>query len=226
MRKWKGFADRREAGRWLAKVTRALNLCNPVVLALPRGGVPVAFEVAKTLGAPMDVLLVRKISAPGQEEYGIGAVIDGASPPFIIDFAAARLTGADQNYIDHQVTLQLAEIERRRALYCTHTPINLAGRDVIVVDDGIANGGTMRAALTALGKVGARRLVLAVPIGPAKLLAELGELCDRVVYLLAPRHFHAVGAHYCNFAPVSDAEVVNLLAKARDFEGACLHEAY
>ena len=128
MRKWKGFADRREAGRWLAKVTRALNLDNPVVLALPRGGVPVAFEVAKALGAPMDVLLVHKISAPGQEEYGIGAVIDGASPQVIIDAIAARLTGADQAYIDQQVTQQLAEIERRRVLYCTHAPVSLVGR--------------------------------------------------------------------------------------------------
>ena len=226
MPEWKGFTDRREAGRWLAKVTRALNLDKPVVVALPRGGVPVGFEVARALNAPLDVLLVRKISAPGQEEYGIGAVIDGVSPQVVIDAAAARMTGADQNYIDDQVTLHLLEIERRRALYCTHPPICLGGRNVIVVDDGISNGGTVRAALAALTKLGPKRLVLAAPVGPAKLLAELSGRCDRVVYLLSPRPFRAVGLHYRNFAQVTDADVVQLLAKSRDIEGAGLQEAY
>ena len=119
------FSDRREAGAALVQPIKALALVDPVVLALPRGGVPVGFEIAQALRAPLDILLVRKIGAPGHEEFGIGALVDGASPQVVIDEAAARQAGASQAYIDREVARQLAEIERRRTAYCSAPPIPL-----------------------------------------------------------------------------------------------------
>lgn len=209
------FANRREAGEALAGEVRRLDLADPVILALPRGGVPVAFEVARAIGAPLDILLVRKIGAPGHEEYGIGALVDGASPQLVLDEAAARTVGASREYIDRQVALQLREIERRRAAYRTGPPIALAGRTVVLVDDGIATGGTVRAALQALAKTGCQQIVLAVPVAPRDVVSALQELCDEVVCLYLPDPFFAVGAHYCDFTQTEDEEVVRLLADAR-----------
>lgn len=209
------FASRREAGRLLAEAIAPLALADPVVLALPRGGVPVGFEVAQTLHAPLDILLVRKISAPQHEEYGIGALVDGASPQVVIDERAARLVGADRAYIDREVERQLAEIERRRAAYHTAPPMPLAGKTLVVIDDGIATGGTVRAALQALRKVGAKEIVLAVPVAPADSLRKLEGLCDRIVCLMSPDPFYAVGAHYANFDQTRDEEVIELLEQAK-----------
>lgn len=209
------FSDRREAGRLLGEAVARLKLDSPVVLALPRGGVPVGYEVAKRLDAPLDILLVRKIGAPGHEEYGIGALVDGAFPQVVIDEQAARMVGADKAYIDRTVARELAELERRRAAYRTHPPEQLVGRVVVVVDDGIATGGTVRAALKGLGQVGARRLVLAVPVAPADTLRELKALCDEVVCLIVPEPFYAVGAHYRDFDQTTDKEVIELLGERR-----------
>jgi putative phosphoribosyl transferase len=209
------FANRREAGEALAGEVRRLDLADPVILALPRGGVPVAFEVARAIGAPLDILLVRKIGAPGHEEYGIGALVDGASPQLVLDEAAARTVGASRAYIDRQVALQLREIERRRAAYRTGPPIALGGRTVVLVDDGIATGGTVRAALQALAKTGCRRIVLAVPVAPRDVVSALQELCDEIVCIYSPDPFYAVGAQYCDFTQTEDEEVVRLLADAR-----------
>jgi putative phosphoribosyl transferase len=211
------LADRRSAGRLLARAVMTLGLADPVVLALPRGGVPLGFEVARALQAPLDILLVRKIGAPGHEEYGIGALVDGASPQVVIDEAAARMAGADQAYIDRQIAVQLKEIERRRAAYRTGPPIALAGRTVVVVDDGIATGGTMHAALQGLAKAGPGRVVLAVPLAPREVLTELRKLCDAVVCLSTPEPFYAVGAHYRDFTQTEDREVIALLAEAREW---------
>lgn len=208
------FVDRRSAGLELAGKVAALQLAQPVVLALPRGGVPVGYEVAKALGAPLDILMVRKIGAPGHSEYGIGALVDGASPQIVIDEDNARMMGATQRYIDAEVGRQLAEIERRRALYRTGEPVALKGRDVIVVDDGIATGGTVRAALQALAKADPARIVLAVPVAPAEVLEVLGALCDHVVCLYTPSPLYAVGLYYRNFDQTEDAEVIRLLADA------------
>lgn len=213
------FADRRDAGQQLARAVRELDLPDPVILALPRGGVPIGFQLARTLAAPLDILLVRKIGAPGHEEYGIGAVVDGAAPQILVDESAARIVGADKAYIDRVVAQQLVEIERRRAAYRTGPPIPLTGRTIILTDDGIATGGTVRAALKALAKVGAHRIVLAVPVAPREILAEMRALCDQVVCLAAPDPFYAVGAHYSDFTQTEDAEVVRLLTEARAATG-------
>ncbi|OJW61590.1 MAG: phosphoribosyltransferase [Sphingomonadales bacterium 63-6] len=209
------FANRREAGRMLADAIEPLGLADPVVLALPRGGVPTAFEIARRLKAPLDILLVRKIGAPGHEEYGIGALVDGACPQIVIDERAASLTGADAAYIERECARQLTEIERRRAAYRTADPIPLAGRNIVLVDDGIATGGTVKAALKALAQTGAASVTLAVPVAPRSALWQLEPLCTKVICLAMPEPFYAVGAHYGDFAQTEDAEVVELLAKAR-----------
>ncbi len=211
------FTNRREAGRLLADALEPLAIDHPVVLALPRGGVPLGFEIARRLNAPLDILMVRKIGAPGHKEYGIGALVDGASPQIVIDEDAARLVGADKAYIDGEVASELAEIERRRKFYRTGPAIALGGRNIILVDDGIATGGTVKAALQALAQSKVRSIVLAVPVAPASALKELSQLCTRIVCLATPEPFHAVGAHYANFGQTEDAEVVELLAQAASF---------
>ena len=213
-----GFTDRRHAGLELALAIMAMELPDPIVLALPRGGVPVGFEVAKALGAPLDVLMVRKIGAPGHEEYGIGAVVDGASPQLVIDESTVRAVGATPEYIDAQVARQLTEIERRRALYRTGPPVTVAGRTVVGVDDGIATGGTVRAALRGLAKAGPARVILAIPVAPPEIVPDMEKLCDRVICLATPSPFHAVGMHYRVFGQTDDEEVVRLLAEAKRWE--------
>jgi putative phosphoribosyl transferase len=210
------FANRREAGEALAGEVRKLALQDPVVLALPRGGVPVGYEVARAIGAPLDILLVRKIGAPGHEEFGIGALVDGASPQLVLDEAAARTVGASREYIARQFALQLKEIERRRAAYHSGPPIALDGKAVIVVDDGIATGHTVRAALQALATLSCRCVVLAVPLAPREVLATLRSLCHEVVCLCSPEPFYSVGAHYRDFTQTSDREVIRLLTSARE----------
>lgn len=209
------FDDRRDAGRRLAAVVAGLAIADPVILALPRGGVPVAYEIARRLRAPLDILIARKIGAPGHEEYGIGAVVDGAAPQLVLDEQAARAAGADHAYVEREVARQLAEIERRRSAYHVGEPVRLAGRNVILVDDGIATGGTIRVALKALASAGARTVTLAVPVAPASVFSELRKMCDRIVCLAVPEPFYAVGAHYRDFSQTEDDEVRALLERVR-----------
>jgi len=211
------FADRRDAGRRLVPELIRFKAQDPIVLALPRGGVPVGFEVARALDAPLDVALVRKIGAPGHEELGLGAVVDGANPQIVLNDEIVRAVGADPAYIKAETTRQLDEIERRRRLYRgSEPPLKIEGRTVIVVDDGIATGGTVRAVLQALRHSQPRRLVLAVPVAPRETIEALKAEADEVICLLAPEPFYAVGAHYRDFRQTSDGEVVDLLHAAQN----------
>ncbi len=205
------FSDRSEAGRLLAARIKALSLGDTVVYALPRGGVPVAIEVAAALRAPLDLLLVRKIGAPGQPELGLGAVVDGGETVLNDDIVAA--TGASEAFIAAARKRELAEIERRRARYLAgRAPLDPKGRTAVVVDDGLATGGTARVALRALRRRGAARLVLAVPVAPSEALAAMRAEADDVVCVLAAPVFHGVGGFYADFHQLDDAEVVARLA--------------
>jgi putative phosphoribosyl transferase len=209
------FRDRVEAGRCLAECLLHLRDAKPVVLALPRGGVPVGLPVALALGAPLDLLMVRKIGAPGDSEYGIGAVVDGQHTEIVLDEEAVREFRLPPGYIEQQRAHELEEMRRRRALYLRERPpVSLVGRTVILVDDGIATGVTVRAALLGLQRSGAARRVLAAPVAPPEVAEALRASCDEAVFLDEPELFKAVGAFYDDFRQVSDAEVIELLDRA------------
>jgi len=205
------FADRGEAGRQLADKLLHLKDGQPVVLALPRGGVAVGFEIARTLDAPLDIVLVRKIGVPSQPELAVGAVTDGASHEIFIDRDLATSLDVRDSYIKEETARQLEEIERRRKSY---PAIEIAGQTAIVVDDGIATGATMRVALQAVRRRGPARLVLAVPVAPPDTLAALREEVDEAVCLETPIGLGAIGFYYRDFHQMRDAEVTELLARA------------
>jgi len=208
------FVDRTEAGRKLAKALARYKSQQPLVLALPRGGVPVAAEVAAELDAPLDLILVRKIGVPYQPELAMGAVVDGAEPVTVRNEEVIRLVGVSEPEFNTIRDQQLAEIERRRKVYLgdrPHTP--LAGRCIIVIDDGIATGATTRAALRATRLRKPSRLVLAVPVAPTDTLEKLRGEADEVVCLEDYENFGAIGLFYSDFRQTSDEEVIELLAR-------------
>ncbi|WP_349643787.1 phosphoribosyltransferase family protein [Bradyrhizobium sp. LMTR 3] len=210
------FADRRDAGRRLASALMKFRDKDAVVLALPRGGVPVAFEIAQALHAPLDVALVRKIGAPGHEELGLGAVVDGAHPQVVLNEDIVREIQPGAAYLEAEIARQLAEIERRRRLYREgDPPPEIAGRTTIVVDDGIATGGSVKAVLRALARAKPGRLVLAVPVAPRDSLDELSAEADEIICLKSPDPFFAVGMHYRDFGQTSDQEVTELLHRSK-----------
>ena len=210
------FVDRTEAGQALARRLVSRAWAAPVVvLALPRGGVPVAAEVARALGAPLDLLLVRKIGVPWNPELAVAALVDGDPPELVIDEAMRRLTGVSREDIEMAATLARTEIERRRQLYVgARAPLTVQGSTVIVVDDGVATGTTVRAALQALRRRAPARLVLAVPVAPPDTARALAAEVDELVCLAEPEPFEAVGRHYRDFHQVSDAEVLAALHAA------------
>lgn len=209
------FRDRQDAGERLAAALDRFAGRATVVLALPRGGVPVAFEVARRLGAPLDLVMVRKLGAPGRPELAIGAVADGGHPCRILNddvVAALRVSDA---YVEQETARQRAEIERRRTRYAPHgrrQPV--AGKTVIIVDDGIATGATIRAAIRAVREGGADQVVVAAPVAAPDAAAMLAREADAVVVLETPPWFGGVGAFYDVFDQLSDEAVTDLLDRA------------
>ncbi len=206
------FKDRRDAGRALAQALDAWRAQPDVrVLALPRGGVPVAFEVAQALGAPLDVLIVRKLGFPGQEEFAMGAIASGGVR--VMGDADAGWPVSERE-LEAVVAREQAELARREQRYRgDRPPLDLAGRVLVLVDDGLATGSTMRAAVQAARAGHPRRIIVAVPVASPEAVQSVGAMADEVVCLHTPQHFRAVGLWYEDFAQTSDEEVDRLLAR-------------
>jgi putative phosphoribosyl transferase len=211
--------DRRSAGRRLATRLSHLRNSDPIVLALPRGGVPVAYEIARALNARLGLIMVRKLGAPGQPEFAIGAIIDGDDPQVVLNEDILRIGAPSSNYIKEELDRQLIELERRKhAYFGNRKSPSLTGRTVILVDDGIATGSTITAALRGVRQHEPAHLILAVPVAPQDTIEKLRPLCDEIVVLTMPEPFYAVGQHYQDFSQVDDQEVIDLLGAARQHE--------
>ena len=208
------FVDRADAGRRLARALADYRDRNPVVLALPRGGLPVAAEIATALAAPLDVVLVRKIGVPWQPELAMGALVEGETPIVVRNDEVIRSAGIDEPDFEAARVRALSELEdARRRLVGGRPRAVIAGRAVILVDDGIATGATALAALQSIRRLGASTLTLAVPVASAEALAALKREVDDLVCLEAPAHFGAVSAFYADFRQVEDEEAAVILAR-------------
>jgi putative phosphoribosyl transferase len=208
------FTDRSDAGRKLAQALLTYKHQQPVILALLRGGVPVAAEVAAALDAPLDLILVRKIGVPMQPELAMGAVVDGGAPIVVRNDEVIRMAGVDEAEFEAIRDRELAEIERRRKLYLgNRTPADIEGRVAIVIDDGIATGATTRAALRATRIRQPSKLVLAVPVAPTDSLVAMREEADDVICLEDHEFFGAIGFYYADFRQLSDREVKDTVAR-------------
>ncbi len=212
------FRDRRDAGSKLAeKLKNYKNRKEVLVLALPRGGVVTGFEVARYLHSPLDVLIVRKIGAPRQPELAAGAISETGAVVLNQDVVSGY--GISKKYIDDAVAGQKEEIARRQKLYRKGESItSLEGKVIVLVDDGVATGATMKAAIEALKGEKIRKLVVALPVAPPETANELKKMVDEFVCLETPQYFMAVGNHYQDFEQVSDEEVVRLIEKSREVE--------
>lgn len=209
------FRDRKEAGEKLGVELAGLDLHQPIVLALPRGGVPVAAEVAKALGAPLDLLILRKVGAPGNPELAVAAVVDGNPPDVVLNREIVEAYSLDDADLAALVALERPELERRRIVYRgTRRPLSVAGKTVILVDDGAATGTTMKVAIRALRHRAPREIVVAVPVSPPDTVADLATEADRVVCLSQPGRFRALGYHYLRFPQLSDGEVIAVMDEA------------
>jgi putative phosphoribosyl transferase len=208
------FRNRTHAGRDLAINLERYRGASTLVLGLPRGGVVVAAEVAKALGAELDVIITRKIGAPGNPEYAIGAVAEGGE--VVLNEREINVIGVDRAYLDAEIRREEEEISRRIASYRQGRPFpSMAGRPVIVVDDGVATGFTMLAALRTVRKRGGHPVVMATPVIPASTLERLSFECDDTAVIAAPEVFYAVGLFYEEFEQVSDEQVIRILREAR-----------
>ncbi len=208
------YRDRIEAGQRLARLLESCRSANPVVLALPRGGVVVGFQIAGALGCPLDVIVARKLGAPQQREFGFGAVAPGGVR--VIDQEAVHMLGLTQGRIEEIVAAETAEMQRRAAAYRgEQPPLDIAARTAILVDDGLATGVTARAAIAAIRQARPRQLILAVPVAPPDTAEAIRPLVDELVCPLTPKGFRAVGQWYEDFEQTSDFEVIELLRQNR-----------
>lgn len=216
------YVDRADAGRELVPLLSKWKGTGAVIYALPRGGVPVAVEIAKALDLPLDVLYVRKIGAPLEPELAVGAVVDGADPDVVMNEALMRRLGVSQSLVNDIVKRELAEIERRRQLYgpVFAQPLNPIGRTAIVVDDGLATGASVRAAVKALRRRGATQVIVAVPVAPPDAVAMLEADGAKVVCPLVVESFYGVGSFYRDFRQLSDDMVIRSVAAFRSQESA------
>jgi predicted phosphoribosyltransferase len=211
------FVDRREAGKQLASALSSLADQDMVVLGIPRGGVEVAAVVAEALGAPLDVVIPRKVGAPGNPELGLGAVAEDVE---VLDARLIEMLGVTEGYLKREINAERGEIERRSTLYRGgRPPVQLDGKVVVIVDDGVATGGTAAAALRWARSRGAARVILAVPVAPPEAVRRLQAEADEVVVLASPERFYAVGQWYVDFPQVSDDQVIELLSRASAQEG-------
>jgi putative phosphoribosyl transferase len=223
----KRFLNRREAGLELAeKLDRFAGRQDVVVLGLARGGVPVAYEVARSLDLPLDVFVVRKLGAPGHEEFAIGAIATGGVR--VLNQEAIQLLGISQNAIEQITTLEQHELKRRERMYRgARGALDVKGRIVIVVDDGLATGATMQAAITALRKRHPAAIIVAAPVVSPDTCRYLRTVADGCEYVQAPEPYYGVGLSYADFSPTSDREVQLLLeAAARDAPSPVPHLSY
>lgn len=211
------FKDRAEAGRELAARLVALGFCDPVVLALPRGGVPVAAEVAKALDAPLDLIIVRKVGAPGNPELAVAAIVDGDPPDIVLNREIVEAYRLDDAELAALVRKERPELDRRRIAYRgDRRAVSISGKTAILVDDGAATGTTMKVAIRAMKHRSPRQIVVALPVAPAETVADLSQEADRVVCLSQPARFRALGFHYLSFPQLSDEEVIATLRDERD----------
>ena len=212
----KRFRDRTEAGRLLAELLRDYaGRDDVVVLALPRGGVPVGYEVARALGAPLDVFVVRKLGLPGHPELAMGALASGGL--VVLNQGVTKALGIDEASVRRVIEAELEELQRREALFRgTSEPPDVEGKTVVLVDDGLATGSTMRAAAQAVRQLHPDRIVVAVPVAAEETCDEFRDVVDEIVCGVTPRPFHAVGLWYDDFSQTSDEEVRELLADAAE----------
>jgi putative phosphoribosyl transferase len=210
------FSDRNEAGKALAAALAQENLRSPVILALPRGGVPVAAAIARELGAPLDIVIVRKVGAPGNPELAIAAIVDGNPPDVVLNREIIEAYDLDEGEIARRVSSERPELERRRLAYRgNRQALSVTGKTAVLVDDGAATGASMSVAIRALRRRSPQRIVVALPVAPADVAARLAQEADLVVCLRKPVQFRALGYHYRNFEQLRDEEVLTALGENR-----------
>lgn len=204
------FKDRIQAGQLLAKRLKHLKGKDVVVLAIPRGGVVVGAEIAKVLGCPLDIIVTKKIGAPGNPELAIGAVGKGAK---VVDWDLAKKVGADEEYIEREIEKLTQEvIEKEKRLRGERRALEIKGKIVVLTDDGIATGATVEAAIKVIKDKEPKKLIVAIPLAPPEAIKKLKSLVDEVIFLSTPAFFWAVGQFYQDFEPVSDGEVIKKLS--------------
>jgi putative phosphoribosyl transferase len=209
------FRDRDDAGVKLGLELSNLQLHQPVVLALPRGGVPVAVEVARALNAPLDLLIVRKVGAPGNPELAVAAIVDGDPGEVVLNREIVETYALDEDGLRVLIANERPELERQRVAFRgKNRPISIAGKTAIIVDDGAATGTTMKIAIRALKRRSPREIIVAIPVSPQETVAELARQADRVVCLSQPGQFRALSYHYLRFPQLSDSDVVAAMDEA------------